>query len=142
MSVNTAVTPQEGAMAIGPKVQVAQITVDIGVTGTLASGDAFEIFTGEAGDVIVGGALTVITAGTASCDIDIGVAEDGATIVADAQADATAGTVVAAAAANTTNVVLGTDSVYFTNQAAPATAMAAGKYLVTLMILKAGDFAG
>lgn len=140
-AVNEAFTALKGAMAIGQKIQVAQIELDIAQTGTLAQGDWFNLYTGVAGDVIIGGAVTVVTAGTASADYDIGITDSATSILADGQADATAGTTVAMVAANTANVVLGTKSVQFLCQGSTAD-LAAGKFLITLLILKAGDFKG
>jgi hypothetical protein len=141
MALNEAFTPHTSAPALLQKVQVAQIVVNIAETGTLAQGDWLNLYTGEAGDVVLGGSVTTVTAGTATADYDIGITGSATSILADGQADATAGTVVSMAAANTTNVVLGTSSVQFLCQAATAD-IAAGKWLVTLMILKSGDFTG
>lgn len=135
-AVDTAVTALEGAMAIGPKVQVMQRSVDFSVTN-LAVGDWFELFQLEAGDVVIGGALEVTTAGTATATVDLGFGA-GATLMSAKAASAlalfpttaTIGISASTSVADTIDISCNT------------AALVLGVVRVTIAVLKAGDFAG
>lgn len=134
-AIDTAVAPQKGAPAVGQKVQVYQREIDFEAT-PLDTADWFNIFTLDAGDVVIGGAVTVVSAGTATTDVTVGT-HAGTELLTGANLDGTAGTVTPFTA--TTGVVLADNDVDIAVDTAHAVA---GVIRVTCVVLKAGDFAG
>lgn len=139
MAQNTNYDTQTGAPALLQKVQVYQYTVDTSTVDgddskNLAIGAHVEMIQLEAGDLVVSGAVEVVTVDAGGGTIDIGIGGTGTELVA-AQALSTAGVF----AIDTTDVVIGADTVDLsTNTAAVTTAV----IRVTLAVLKAGDFTG
>ena len=91
MAVDTAVTVQTGAAALGQKIVVYQRLIDFSVTN-LAVGGWFDLFQMPANALVMTGIAEIVLSGTASATFDIGV-EDGATILSATALDAAAGTV-------------------------------------------------
>ena len=91
MAVDTAVTVQTGAAALGEKIVVYQRLIDFDTT-ELAVGGWFDLFQMPANALVMTGIAEIVLSGTASATFDIGV-EDGATILSATALDAAAGTV-------------------------------------------------
>jgi len=135
MAIDTATAPQTGAPAVGQKVQGYQREIDFSVKN-LASGAHFQLFTLDAGDVILGGACEIGTAGTGNHDLTLGTAASSTNLLTATPVDTAA--VVATTA--TTPVIGGaTGAVNLHMTVANA---ATGVVRVTVAVLKAGDFAG
>jgi hypothetical protein len=136
MAIQAGITAQGGAPALLQKVQVMQRKINFADQTALATGAHFELLDLEAGDVVIGGSLTVLTAGTATAKIAIGTA-GGTNLLTATLVDTTAGTVTAFTA--TTGIVVGNDTV---DIAASVAAAAAGEIMVTAVVLKGADFTG
>jgi hypothetical protein len=135
MAINTAIAPQTGAPAVGQKVQVYQREIDFSVNA-LASGAHFQLFTLDAGDVILGGACEVVDAGTGNHDLTLGTAAGSTDLLTATPVD----TKALVATTNTVAVIGGsTGAVNLHMTVANA---ATGVVRVTLAVLKAGDFSG
>ena len=93
MAVDTAVTKQTGAAALGGKIEIYQRTINF-TTNNLTSGDWFDLFQMPANALVLGGQVEIVTLGTATTDVTIGV-EDGTQLLTGANLDAAAGTVTA-----------------------------------------------
>ena len=77
MAKNTAITAQTAAPALLQKLWVYQREIDFATNG-LASGDHFELFDLDAGDVVIAGGVVVTAGGTAGNeDLTIGVGGTG-----------------------------------------------------------------
>jgi hypothetical protein len=98
MAVNTAVTAETGAAALGSKIVIYQRTINF-ATNNLDTGDWFDLFQMPAGAIVLGGMVEIVTAGTATTDITIGV-EDGTELCTGANLDGTAGTCTAFTSTN------------------------------------------
>lgn len=93
MAVDTAVTVETGAAALGAKVVVYQREIDFDTT-ELAVGDWFDLFQMPANALVLGGMAELILSGTATATFDIGV-EGGAQLLSATALDATTGTCTA-----------------------------------------------
>lgn len=136
MAANTAYTTQTGAPALLQKIWSYQYVVDAGASTNhnIATTQHVEMIQLEAGDIVLGGTIEVVTVDAGGGTVDIGVGGTGTELVA-AQAVDTAGVF----SIDTTDVVVGADTVDLSvNTAALTTA----KLRVTLAVLKAGDFTG
>jgi len=91
MAVNTDVTKQTGAAALGAKVVIYQRRISF-ATNNLDTGDWFDLFQMPDGALVLGGQVEIITAGTATTDVTVGV-EDGTELCTGANLDGTAGTI-------------------------------------------------
>lgn len=134
MAKNTAISAQTGAPALLQKIWCYQRTIDFSATN-LASGDHFELFQLEAGDVVIAGAFEVVTAGTGNHDATLGVGGTGTTLLTATPVDTEAVTALTIDAP----IVIGADTVDLAMTVANATT---GVVRVTIAVLKAGDFAG
>ena len=92
-AVDTAVTAQQGAAALGPAVVRYQRLIDFDTT-ELAAADWFELFTLPANSLVLGGMAELVLQGTASATFDIGLAA-GAELLSATALDAATGTVTA-----------------------------------------------
>jgi hypothetical protein len=101
MAVDTAVTAQTGAAALGGKVVMYQRLIDFSVTN-LGVSNWFDLFQMPANALVIGGMAELVLQGTASATFDIGV-EGGAQLLSATALDASTGTVTAFTA--TTGVV-------------------------------------
>lgn len=135
MAQNPAINPLSGAPAVGQKVQVYQREIDFSVNN-LASGAHFQLFTLDAGDVILGGACEVVTAGTGDHDLTLGTAASSTNLLTATAVD----TKAQVATTNTVAVIGGSTGAV--NLHMTVAAAATGVVRVTLAVLKAGDFAG
>jgi len=135
MAIDTAIAPQTGAPAVGQKVQVYQREIDFSVNN-LASGAHFQLFTLDAGDVILGGALEVTAAGTATSAITLGTAAGSTNLLT-----ATLISAEAVTATTATVAVIGGATGAVNLHMTVANAVA-GAVRVTVAVLKAGDFSG
>ena len=136
MAIQLGITAQGGAPALLQKVQVMQRSINFASQTALATSAHFEFLELEAGDVVLGGSLTVVAAGTATAKIAIGT-NGGTNLLTATLIDTAAGTVTAFTA--TTGIVVGADTV---DIAASVQAAAAGTIMVTLVVLKGADFRG
>lgn len=136
MAKNTALTALKGALAIGPKVQTVQRTVDF-AANNLSATEWFELFECETGDVVIGGAIEIVTAGTTATSVANVGTESDESLVASVDLTAAAGTITPFSA--TAGIVIGADTIDLEVETANATD---GAVRVTAVILKAGDFAG
>ena len=134
MAIQETIAALTGAPAIGPKVQVYQRKINFADQAPLASGAHFEFIELEAGDVVIGGSMEVVSAGTATAKIAVGV-NGGADLLTATLIDAEAVTPFTA----TKGVAVGADTV---DIAASVAACEAGIVMVTLVVMKGGDFAG
>ena len=91
MAVDTGVTVQTGAAALGAKVVLYQREIDFSSTG-LASGGWFNLFQMPSNAVVIGGMAELVLTGTATSNFTIGV-EDGTTLLTSTDLDASTGTV-------------------------------------------------
>jgi hypothetical protein len=133
MAVDTAIIAQSGAPALLQKVQAYQRNIDFSVTN-LASGDHFELFDLEAGDVIIGGSVEVTTAGTGNHDLTLGIGGTGTELMTALPVDTLGVTVL-----STPHYAIGDDTV---DLAMTVAAGATGAVLVTLVVMKGADFRG
>ena len=139
MAANTEVyTAQAGAPAVGQKVQVMQRTIDCSkLTGGLLTTQHLELFTMEPGDVVINGAVRILTVDAGGATIDLGIGGTGDTLasalvtsaLATLPLDGTAATGLAFNAADTVDLSVNT---------ATATTL---KCAVSLVVLKGADFA-
>jgi hypothetical protein len=135
MAQDTAISPLKGAPASGSKLEVYQRRIDFAVTG-LASGAHFELFTMDTGDIVVGGCV-IVAGGTTGGneDFTIGIGGTGTTLLTATPVDTDA--VVPLTATKGVSVSSDTVDLAMTVDAADI-----GTVDVTLVVLKAGDFAG
>jgi hypothetical protein len=137
MAQDTAITAVAGAPAIGPKLQVYQREINFATTG-LASGDHFELFDLDAGDVVIaGGVVVTAVAGAGNEDLTIGVGGTGTELLTATPVDTSGFT--AFTLNSLAPVQVGDDTV---DLAMTVDAADRGTVLVTMVVLKAGDFAG
>lgn len=90
MAVDTAVTVETGAAALGAKIVMYQRTINFATTN-LTTGDWFDLFQPPAGALVLGGMVEIVTAGTATTDVTVGV-EAGTELLTGADLDGAAGT--------------------------------------------------
>jgi len=133
-AVDTAVTPKSGAAALGQKLQVLQAKINFANTN-LAVADWFQVLNIEAGDIVIGGALTVLTPCTATAKVAIATSS---ALLAATLVDTAAGTTTPFS--NTAGIGTGAaDTVDVTGSVA---AIETGEILVTAVVLKSQDFEG
>ena len=99
-------------------------------------GDWFTLFQLDAGHTVLSAVLEIITAGTATATVDVGI-EGGGEIIAASAADAVAGTRYMNA--NTVAIDIDNDTVDISGNTA---ILVLGKVRVTLVVLDAGDYTG
>jgi len=92
-AVDTAVTAQTGAAALGQKVVLYQRLIDFSVTN-LDDGDWFDLFQMPANALVLSGMAELVLTGTTSSNFTIGV-EDGTTLLTATNLDGTTGQVTA-----------------------------------------------
>jgi len=139
MAVDTTITAQEGAPALGPKLQVYQRTINfktvaLGGTGNLAADAWYNIFTTEAGDVVLAASMVVETLDSGGGTLQLGLG-GGATFQ---QATALS---AAATVCSTVTTPIKCDAGPIT-LCAKSAAVTTAKVHVTAVVLKGGDFAG
>ena len=91
MAVDTGVTVQTGAAAVGNKVVMYQRLIDFSSTN-LTHTNWFDLFQMPANALVIGGMAELVLTGTTSATFDVGV-EDGAELLSATALDASTGTV-------------------------------------------------
>jgi hypothetical protein len=93
MAVDTAVTKQTGAAALGSKIVLYQRLIDFSVTN-LDDGDWFDLFQMPANAAVLSGMAELVLDGTTNSNFTIGV-EDGTTLLTSTDLDGGTGAVTA-----------------------------------------------
>jgi hypothetical protein len=135
MALDTAIAPMDRGQEAPGKIRIFQRRIDFSATN-LATANYFSIFSLDAGDVVLGGAVKVVTAGTATTDVTVG-AGTGTELLTGADLDGTAGTVTPFT--NTVGVVMSGDSIDVSCDTAAAVL---GVIEITAIVLATGDTAG
>lgn len=135
MAANTAISPLGRGQEAPSKIRVFQRRIDFSADN-LDTGDWFSVFALNAGDIVIGGAVTIVTAGTATTDVTVGI-DAGTELLTGADLDGAAGTVTAFTA--TTGVVMTDDNISVAVDTANAVL---GVIDVTAVVLATGDTAG
>ena len=134
-AVDTGLTPVRGAPASGEKLKVYQRRIDFSVHN-LDAADWFEVFSLEAGDVVIGGCVVIVTAGTASSTFTMGTTSS-EQLLGSSALDAAAKTVYPFDM--TSPRTIGADTIDIEMEAVNAVL---GVIEITALVLKAGDTAG
>ncbi|HET6456125.1 MAG TPA: hypothetical protein VFI02_17095 [Armatimonadota bacterium] len=135
MALDTSLAPLSGAPAAGEKLKVYQRRIDFS-THNLAAGAWFGVFSLDAGDVVVGGCVRIITAGTATCTFTVGTGSS-EQLLGSSALDATAATVYPFDATAVRHI--GDDDIDLEMEVAEAVL---GVIEITALVLKAGDTSG
>ena len=135
MALDTAVAPMDRGQEAPSKLRIFQRRIDFSATN-LATADHFKVFALNDGDIVLGGGVTIITAGTATTDVTVGTTT-GTTLLTGADLDGTAGTVTPFT--NTVGVVMSGDSIDVSCDTAAAVL---GVIEITALVLATGDTAG
>ncbi len=131
----TDVAPVRGAPAAGAKLKVYQRRIDFSVTN-LTHTNWFEVFSLEAGDVVIGGCVIIKKAGTATSEFTIGTASV-EQLLGSSALDAAAGTVYPFDMTAVQSI--GADTIDIEMEVAAAVL---GIVEISALVLKAGDTAG
>ena len=139
-AVNTAVTAVSGAVALGPKIQTMQRTINIAtdMSGDFTHTDWIQLFNLEAGDSVMGCVAEVVTASTdgSSPTLDIGF-DAGAEILTAFAADA-----VGVFHSDKAQMGAATAIVETVDMSLNTASLTNGVFRITIVVFKAGDFAG
>ena len=137
-TVDTGLAPLKGASASGNKLQVYQRTIDFSGAGALASNTYYRVFDLDAGDVVVGGSVSVTATNTAGATtFDLGRA-GGDTILDGGSLAAVAVLGVGSGTSALTSAPIGTNYVTIIGNDAISNAVVD----ITLLVLKSGDTSG
>ena len=134
MAVNTAVTKQTGAAALGSKIVLYQREINFATTN-LDDGDWFDLFQMPANALVLSGMAELILTGTASANFTIGV-EDGTTLLTATNLDGTTGQVTAFT--NTVGIIFDSTTIDLAVDTAKAVL---GKVRVTAVVALCDDLA-
>jgi len=137
-TADTGLAPLKGAPAAGNKLQVYQRTIDFATVGTLASNTYYRVFDLDTGDVVVGGAVNVVTTNsTGATTVDLGYS-GGATILDGGSLAAVALLGVGSGTSALTSAPVGDNYVTVIGD----DAITEAKIEITLIVLKSGDTSG
>lgn len=142
-STNLNLSPVKGAPAAGNKLQVYQRSIDFSGTKGLLTNTYFRVFDLDAGDVVVGGMVSVVSTNTATnsplaaTDFSLGVS--GGDTILD-RGDLTAVAVIGAGSGTNalSSAPIGDDYVTVIGNGMISNAVLD----ITLLVLKAGDTSG